>query len=214
MQAGPTDSGPVQAGPTGPTGSTGSTDSGLVQAGSTDSGPVQAVDRFDSWADARLEGLRGNRAAVHLFQSASHLGDHSLIWLIVAAARGTLSERNARQAPALAVLIGAESLLVNQGIKRLFRRTRPTETGDPRFPVRRPSTSSFPSGHASSAFFAASVLTEMSGRRSAPMWFAAGAVVAASRAFVRIHHASDVVGGVVVGLALGQLAVRAVRARH
>ena len=44
-------------------------------------------------------------------------------------------------------LIGLESLVLNQGIKRLFRRPRPTEAGDPRYPVRRPSTSSFPSGH-------------------------------------------------------------------
>ena len=36
-----------------------------------------------------------------------------------------------------------------RAIKRLFRRTRPTEAGDPRYPVRRPGTSSFPSGHAS-----------------------------------------------------------------
>ena len=34
------------------------------------------------------------------------------------------------------------------------------------------------------------------------------AVVATSRAYVRIHHASDVVGGAAVGLALGKLAVR------
>ncbi|MEZ5218677.1 MAG: phosphatase PAP2 family protein [Ilumatobacteraceae bacterium] len=62
--------------------------------------------------------------------------------------------------------LGVESLLVNQGLKRLFRRDRPTTTGDDRYRVRQPSTSSFPSGHASAAFFAARLLT----RRSPASW--------------------------------------------
>ena len=102
-------------------------------------------------------------------------------------------------------LIGAESLVVNQGVKRLFGRIRPTEAGDPRFPVRRPSTSSFPSGHASSAFFAAALLTTATGKRMAPVWYSTATVVALSRAYVRIHHPSDVVAGAAVGVVLGRI---------
>jgi len=36
-------------------------------------------------------------------------------------------------------------------------------------------------------------------------------VVGTSRAYVRIHHPSDVVGGAVVGLALGQAALALLR---
>jgi undecaprenyl-diphosphatase len=100
---------------------------------------------------------------------------------------------------------------VNQGVKRLFRRGRPTESGDERFDVRKPSTSSFPSGHASSAFFAATLLSAWGGRRSAPAWFAVAAIVSVSRAYVRIHHASDVVGGALLGLSLGTIAKRMTR---
>jgi undecaprenyl-diphosphatase len=46
------------------------------------------------------------------------------------------------------------------------------------------------------------------GKRSAPFWGTIAATVAISRPFVRIHHASDVVGGVVVGVALGLTARR------
>jgi undecaprenyl-diphosphatase len=108
---------------------------------------------------------------------------------------------------AIAALLGAESLIVNQGVKRLFKRDRPTSSGDDRFEVRTPSTSSFPSGHASAATFAAVVLTTLDGKKSAPLWFGIAAIVGTSRAFVRIHHASDVIGGALVGLVLG-LAVR------
>ena len=173
------------------------------------SNPAELIQRFDQWADAQLESVRGFAPIDSTMSAASHLGDFSLIWHIVGVARGLTSDSRAEQAIIFSALIGAESLLVNQGIKRLFRRKRPTETGDPRFPVRKPSTSSFPSGHASAAFFAATLLTHWGGVRTAPLWFGLATVVGTSRAYVRIHHASDVVGGAVVGLALGQIALAA-----
>jgi len=172
----------------------------------------RAVESFDAWADAQLERLRGNKVADKVFTVASELGDFSLIWHLVGVTRGLTSNDHANQAFVFSALIGAESLVVNQGIKRLFRRVRPTEAGDPRYPVRKPSTSSFPSGHASAAFFAATVLTGWGGAVSAPVWFTLAGVVGTSRAYVRIHHASDVVGGAVVGLLLGQGALALLRA--
>lgn len=164
------------------------------------------VDQFDHWADGRLERLRGNPVLDRVMLAASELGDFSLAWHLVGAARGTTSDARADQALVLSALLGAESLIVNQGVKRLFRRDRPTEAGDPRYPVRKPSTSAFPSGHASSAFFAATILTGFDGARSAPLWYGLAAIIGTSRAFVRIHHPSDVVGGALVGLALGGMA--------
>ena len=168
----------------------------------------RAVDAFDRWVDVRLESWRGTPLADLVFTNASHLGDFSVIWHIAATARGITSEQRANQAFALSAVLAVESLIVNQGIKRLFRRVRPTEAGDPRYHVRRPSTSSFPSGHASSAFVAATLLTSWGGRRTAPLWFGMAAVVATSRAYVRVHHASDIVGGAVVGVGLGLTARR------
>lgn len=164
------------------------------------------VARLDAALDRRLEPWRDSELASRVFTAASHLGDWSLIWHLVGAARGITSEKRAAQALALSALLGAESLIVNQGVKRLFKRERPTESGDDRFEVRTPSTSSFPSGHASAAAFAATVLTTLDGKKSAPLWFGLATVVGTSRAFVRIHHASDVIGGASVGVGLGLLA--------
>jgi membrane-associated phospholipid phosphatase len=169
------------------------------------------VASFDLWVDDRLDSLRGHKVADVVFVNASHLGDFSVIWHIIGMARGLTNDERADQAIALSAVLGVESLLVNQGIKRFFRRVRPTESGDERYAMRRPSSSSFPSGHASSAFVAASVLTAWGGKRSAPVWFGIASVVALSRCYVRIHHASDVVGGAVVGLALGQIATHVVK---
>lgn len=164
------------------------------------------IAAFDEWADTQLERLRGNPVADRLFTTASHLGDWSLIWHLVGLAR-TIAGAPPAELLQLSAMLGAESLIVNQGVKRLFRRQRPTESGDERFHVRRPSTSSFPSGHASAGMFAATVLTAMD-RRRAPLWFLLAAIVGFSRPFVRIHHASDVVGGALVGALLARIALR------
>jgi undecaprenyl-diphosphatase len=170
--------------------------------GRSDFGP--AVDAFDAAADELLEQLRDHPVADRLFLAASHVGDFSLIWHIASVVRAT-ARRRPDQAIALAAALGVESLVVNQGIKRLFRRTRPTTSGDVRFQVRRPSTSAFPSGHASAAAFAAATLIAWDGRRWAPLWISLAAVVGISRAYVKIHHPSDVVGGALTGLVLAVL---------
>lgn len=136
---------------------------------------------------------------------ATHAGEFSVIWHVSSLARGIVSGRR-DQVIGLAIGLGVESLVVNQGLKRIFRRPRPTADGDERFEIRRPLTSSFPSGHASAAAFAATTLIGWDGRRAAPLWGTMAAVVTTSRPYVRIHHASDVIAGAAVGTAMGLVA--------
>jgi undecaprenyl-diphosphatase len=168
------------------------------------------VDAFDTWVDDALELLRGNPIADRVFTTASHVGDFSLIWHGISIVRAVAKGRP-DQIVVLAVMLGAESLIVNQGVKRLFRRERPTTTGDDRLQVRKPKTSSFPSGHASSAAFAAMVLSGWDGPKLGMLWWKIAAIVGISRAYVRIHHGSDVVAGAVVGTLLGLVGRRIAR---
>ena len=134
------------------------------------------------------------------------MGDHGIIWLVAAAARAARGPQHRRAAVRAAAGVGIESALVNLGIKSLFRRVRPPWTGDAPRRLRRPRTSSFPSGHATSAFCAAGLLSE-----DDPLWplyYAGAAVVATSRVYVKIHHASDVAAGVAIGVILGRVGRR------
>lgn len=170
------------------------------------------MSSFDIAGDRLLEPLRNNRATNALFGAASTVGDFSVVWHVIGLLYAIGSVHRLQQALALSLALGCESLIVNQGIKRLFRRERPTTSGDHRFDVRTPSTSSFPSGHASSATFAAIVLTSFTGMPLALIWVAIALIVALSRAVVRIHHLSDIVGGIVTGAILGTVAVPIVSA--
>ncbi len=168
------------------------------------------VDAFDDRIDALLEQIRGHALTDRVFSTASHVGDFSLIWHVIGLTRGIVKGRP-DQVIALALMLGAESVVVNQGVKRLFRRERPTATGDERLRVRRPTTSSFPSGHASSAAFAAMVLSGWDGPKVGMIWWKIAAIVGLSRAYVRIHHGSDVVAGALVGSLLGLIGRRVAR---
>ncbi len=176
--------------------------------GQSQFGPT--VDSFDARVDELLEMLRGSPVADRVFSTASHVGDFSVIWHSIGILRGAAKGRP-DQVLVLAVLLGVESLVVNQGIKRLFRRERPTTTGDDRLRVRQPTTSSFPSGHASSAAFAAMILSGWDGPKTGMLWWKIAAIVGISRAYVRIHHGSDVVAGAAVGALLGIVGRRVAR---
>ena len=161
---------------------------------------------FDQRIDAAIEPLRRRAMVQRVFSFASTVGDFSIVWHACGLVYAIGSRDRLAQALALSTALGCESLIVNQGIKRIFRRTRPTASGDDRFAVRTPSTSSFPSGHASSATFAAVILTSFTGWPVAIVWICLAVVVAISRIVVRIHHASDIVGGIVVGALLASAA--------
>lgn len=170
------------------------------------------ITRIDDAAERATEPLRNNRVTNKIFAAASHVGDFSLVWHVLGLLRAIGSMDRLYEAIALSSALGVESLVVNQGIKRIFRRERPTIQGDDRFNIRRPRTSSFPSGHASSATFAAILLTSFSSGPIIILWWVIAAVIATSRIVVRIHHASDILGGIVTGALLGALALPIVHA--
>jgi undecaprenyl-diphosphatase len=165
------------------------------------------IQDIDDRVDEAFAKLRGNDVADRIFYVASAFGDFGLIWIMLALIRALRGRPNDTRAAVRAMVATAiESIVVNAGIKSLFGRKRPVSDIEHPYPFRQPITSSFPSGHATAAFCAATLLSE--GDNLAPVYFALAAVVAASRIHTRIHHASDVAGGIVVGLLLGQLARR------
>lgn len=165
---------------------------------------IQRVARFDEAADHALDSIRGNRVVDRLMFSASAVGDFSAIWQAINLVGAVAGRHSWRWALSFALCMAAESLIVNQGVKRLFKRRRPDAPTATPHQVRRPRTSSFPSGHASAATVAAMLLSSEH-PREAPLWVAAAVIVALSRPYVRVHHASDVAGGIFVGGLLGAI---------
>jgi undecaprenyl-diphosphatase len=171
------------------------------------------VKKFDDYFDASFDSLRGNKVADRVFYTASELGDFGLLWVIFGLLRALRGGKFNERAALRAILAtGVESFLVNVILKSIFGRGRPVRQIEHPLPIRTPLTSSFPSGHATAAFCGAVLLSDED--PLAGLYFASAILVALSRVYVKIHHASDVAAGVVVGLSLGLIAKKIVPLRR
>jgi undecaprenyl-diphosphatase len=140
-----------------------------------------------------------DRTLPRLSRSANHSG----LWIGIA---GCLWARGRRRDAVRGLAsIAVTSLVVNEGLKRVVRRPRPSLRGVP--VVRRvrvaPLTTSFPSGHAASAAaFATGVAVELP-RAGVPLGVLAAAV-GGSRVYVGVHYPLDVLVGAGIGAGLAR----------
>lgn len=184
--------------------------SSSVQSRPRHRGLAARIGAFDEMLDRWVERHRSPRLDP-LFYGLSSAADHGLLWIGLGALRA-VRRRDPAVVLRLGAALGAESALTNGPIKFVFRRIRPESPppGPLPYGMHRPRTSAFPSGHATTAFTAATLLSDGTG--AAPAYFGLAAVVAASRVYTRMHHGSDVLAGALLGLAMGQVAKRALAA--
>lgn len=146
------------------------------------------------WLDRTLPAL--TRAA-----------NNSLLWIASAVGLTAFGGRRGKRAALRGIgSIGLTSLFVNQVIKRLVRRPRPSLRHVPaaRRLRAQPLTTSFPSGHAASAAaFAVGVSSEFPAAR-VPLAALASAV-GYSRTYVGVHYPLDVLTGAAIGASIGML---------
>lgn len=147
----------------------------------------------------------------------SRTASYSRLWLgcsaVIAACGG---ERGRRAAQNGLASIALTSAVVNLLLKPLSNRRRPDRQ---RYdvPIARqvtmPDSTSWPSGHAASAFAFASGVSSAWPRAGIPLGVVAS-LVAYSRVHTGVHYASDTIAGTVSGVALAPVAVAAVERRR
>jgi membrane-associated phospholipid phosphatase len=97
-------------------------------------------------------------------------------------------------------------------LKAAVAEHRPTyRYPEPHALVSVPHSSAFPSGHTATSFACATVLTAFV-PRAAPAFYLLALAIGFSRIYVGVHWPFDVLGGIVVGVAIGA-AVTALRRR-
>ena len=95
--------------------------------------------------------------------------------------------------------LGFAAVVNNLVVKPIIERPRPYEAIAGFEPlVEKLASYSFPSGHASSSFAAATALTLLFGKRGA-IAFVPAALIAVSRPYLGMHYMSDVVCGALLG---------------
>lgn len=154
-----------------------------------------------------------------IFLQLSRAADNSKLWIASAAVLATVGGPGGRRAAVNGLAsVAVTSAVVNLVLKPLGRRHRP-DRAIHHVPITRqvtmPHTTSFPSGHASSASAFATGVSSAVPQAGIPVSTAA-MLVAYSRVHTGVHYPLDVIAGSLAGEALALLTVTALarRRRH
>lgn len=140
-----------------------------------------------------------------VFKVITTLGEGGIIWVVIGLL--LLIGRGTRWLGITVLIALLFSLLVgNLTLKPLAARPRPCWR-HPEIPllIANPTDFSFPSGHSMSSFAAASAIFMWNWKAGIAALFGA-AVMAATRLYFYVHYPTDVLAGLLIGIALGIIA--------
>jgi membrane-associated phospholipid phosphatase len=143
----------------------------------------------------------------------SQAANRSVLWFGIAGVLATRPGSPRRAAAVGAASIGITSAAVNLAVKRVLPRARPDRVAAAvpfARQVRMPLSTSFPSGHAASAFAFATAVGDELPWLSLPLRLLATAV-AYSRVHTGVHYPADVALGATIGGVCGSLTSRGAR---
>ena len=144
-------------------------------------------------------------------RALSRAADQSKLWFAIAAAMALLGGPSGRLAARKSLVsLGIASGFANLVAKPLTSRRRPTRREAEELAsrhVQMPRSSSFPSGHAASAFAFATGAANAQPLLSAPLR-ALATLVGYSRVHTGVHYPADVLAGAFIGVSAAELAGR------
>ena len=142
--------------------------------------------------------------------AVSRTCNHGELWIALAAI--LLLVKRQRQGAAVACALALDLVSCNMILKPLIGRVRPFAVNTAvELLTAPPMDASFPSGHTAASFAAVFALKAA----GSPLWkpaLAAALVIAFSRLYLYVHWPSDVLGGAVLGAAVGWAGAKLVKA--
>lgn len=148
----------------------------------------------------------------------TRLGDAGAVWILLAVIL-LIVPKTRKSGAVLAAALCVDVVLCNGILKNLFGRIRPCDV-NASIPllVARPDDFSFPSGHTAASFAAVAALMlagkipqvdtsmDMRPQKEMKLWKPAlllAVLIAFSRLYLYVHYPTDILGGVIVGIASG-----------
>ncbi|MEG2289150.1 MAG: phosphatase PAP2 family protein [Clostridium sp.] len=134
------------------------------------------------------------------------LGDVGIVWIVISIILMCMKKYRRVGFACLLSLITC-AILTEGIIKHIFERVRPIVAYPIDNPlIKLPTSSSFPSGHTGSSVAVTYVLCTYI-KRYKPYFISLAVLIGFSRIYLYVHYFSDILGGVVVGIISGILAV-------
>lgn len=137
------------------------------------------------------------------------LGNGGLLWIFISImlisippiGKESLEKKKRRKNYGILLLISLvlTAILGNLIIKNIIQRPRPFQVDTSVIPLIHPREYSFPSGHTSSSFAAATILLLYNPKAGGFAFLVAG-LIAFSRMYFFVHFPTDIFGGIVLGV--------------
>jgi undecaprenyl-diphosphatase len=167
--------------------------------------PLQSIDdRAAVWvATHRIAAL--NDPSVWL----GYIDKVGAVWIVLAVVVGVALRFGLARTFGLTLLTTATTFAADSvcfGLKDITDRTRPFVAHPQIDPLYVVHSSSFPAGHAATAFAGATLLSYVA-PKAMPGFFVLAVLIACSRVYVGVHYPGDVIAGAIVGAAVGAVAI-------
>ncbi|MGP1584074.1 phosphatase PAP2 family protein [Peptostreptococcus stomatis] len=143
----------------------------------------------------------------------TQLGDAGLIWIILSI--GLIIPKKTRKTGFVMIIaLILNGIICNIILKPMLARIRPFDVNTAiKLLINKPRDFSFPSGHTSASFTAASVLFFRKSKLFVPSLVLAF-LISFSRLYLYVHYPSDVLAGLVLGILCGYIGHRAVASKE
>lgn len=143
----------------------------------------------------------------HIMLFISWLGNSGMIFILVSIILICLPKERTKGIQMLLALLFS-LIICNLFLKNSVSRVRPFDlVSDIELLIQAPLDYSFPSGHTSAAFAAAMVML-LTRSRLQYLFFVFAILMGFSRLYLYVHFPSDVLGGILTGIASGYLATK------
>ena len=142
----------------------------------------------------------------------TRLGDAGIIWIVLSIVLLLIPKTRKSGAVMVAALV-VDVLLCNIVLKNLVARTRPYDVNTGvHLLVAKLHDYSFPSGHTAASFASVTTLYLAGEKKLLKFALVLACLIAISRLYLYVHYPTDVLGGVLVGIAAGYGGYRVVKA--
>lgn len=143
----------------------------------------------------------------------TQLGDAGLIWIILSI--GLIIPKKTRKIGFVMIIaLILNGIICNIILKPMLARIRPFDVNTAiKLLINKPRDFSFPSGHTSASFTAASVLFFRKSKLFVPSLVLAF-LISFSRLYLYVHYPSDVLAGLVLGVLCGYIGHRTVASKE
>ncbi|MDD3223144.1 MAG: phosphatase PAP2 family protein [Clostridium sp.] len=167
---------------------------------------IQLIQQFDNLILISIKNNMHGYIADKIMIMSTDLGNMAIAWVVIAIAL-IISKRYRKVGVMVLAALLLSTILGEVILKNLVKRPRPCfYIPQVDMIIKKPTSYSFPSGHAMSSFAAAGVISKYL-KKYAVVFYVLALVIAFSRLYLYVHYPTDVIVGIILGIIVSRFVI-------